>query len=65
LACTELTEVKATGTGKLLDSLPRNNVVAEPYSGKLIVAYTACITFLTNAEVLYKSHLKVKEMSIE
>jgi hypothetical protein len=32
-------EVWATGTGKLLDSLPRNDAVAELYSLKFSVAY--------------------------
>jgi hypothetical protein len=31
--------VKATSTGKLLDSLPRNDAVAELCSGKFNVAY--------------------------
>jgi hypothetical protein len=34
-----LTKVKATSTGKLLDSLPRNDVVAELCSGKFNMAY--------------------------
>jgi hypothetical protein len=34
-----LAKVKATSTGKLLDSLPRNDAVAELCSGELNVAY--------------------------
>jgi hypothetical protein len=34
-----LAKVKKTSTGKLLDSLPRNNVVAELCFGKLSVTY--------------------------
>jgi hypothetical protein len=34
-----LDKVKATSTGKLLDSLPRNDAVAELCSGKFNVAY--------------------------
>jgi hypothetical protein len=34
-----LAEVKTTCTGKLLDSLPRNNAVAEMCSDKFNVAY--------------------------
>jgi hypothetical protein len=34
-----LAKVKALCTGKLLDSLPRNNAVAELCSGKFNVAY--------------------------
>jgi hypothetical protein len=34
-----LAKLKATSTGKLLDSLPRNNAVAELSSGKFNVAY--------------------------
>jgi hypothetical protein len=42
LACTEvsfLAKVKATRTVKHLDSLPKNNAVAELCSGKFNVAY--------------------------
>jgi hypothetical protein len=35
-----LAKVKATSTGKLLNSLPRNSAVAELCSGKFIVAYS-------------------------
>jgi hypothetical protein len=34
-----LAKVKATSTGKLLVSMPRNNAVAELCSGKFKVAY--------------------------
>jgi hypothetical protein len=34
-----LVKVKATSTGKLLDSLPRNDAVVELSSGKFNVAY--------------------------
>jgi hypothetical protein len=33
-----LAKMKATSTGKLLDSLPRNNAVAELSSGKFIIS---------------------------
>jgi hypothetical protein len=43
LACIEsyqfLGKVKAISSGKLLDSLPRNDAVAELYSGKFNMAY--------------------------
>jgi hypothetical protein len=45
-----LAKGKATSTGKLLDSLPRNNAVVELFSGEFSVAY--CCDPLSKVKLL-------------